>query len=439
MKRIVIFLCVFLCVLESYGQTRIKSMFYNALYYSNTQVSRDKTPHLRTILDEVAPDLLMLCEMENEAGSNYLFTNAVDPHNTDFEQVPWQNIQSNSSGGITQTVYYNGKKLVYESARVIPTNTRDINHYTFKINTENVNTNPIRLEVFVTHLKASQGSTNRQRRLSSVEDFVAALEDIPSSSFVIFAGDFNFYTSNEEGYIRLLSDQNPIEIIDPINRPATPFPNNSNITDPFDFYSSSSEYFWRNSSFADIHSQSTRTFTAGLIDQGGAGGGLDDRFDFIMMSKNFNSSSTLFYVPNSYKTIGNNGNCYNSYISNPSCNGTYSQNLRNSLLEFSDHLPIVMEIETPENTLSTNTYSTEILLPKGNVITTELEIQIPNQIQNEVHTVFVYDISGRKVIQKRVSVSNISTPLTLSTSSLSTGIYYLSTNLGNKPVKFVKN
>lgn len=435
-KRIALFLMLFLWVLQSFGQTRIKTMFYNLLNYSNNQVSRDKTPFLRTILDQVSPDLLLVCELENEVGSNYLFTNAIDPHNPDFEKAPFQEIQSSSSGGITQMVYYNGKKLVLETNRVIATNTRDINHYTFLINTENSVTNPIKLEVFVTHLKASRSANDRQRRLASVEDFIGALADIPSSSYVLFAGDFNFYTSNEEGYIRLISDQNPIQIVDPINRPCPNFPNDGIDYFDEDFYNNF--YFWNNSSFADIHTQSTRTSNTGLIDQSGATGGLDDRFDFIMMSQNFNTSSHLFYVSNTYQTIGNNSNCYNSSVNDSSCTGTFSQNLRNALLEFSDHLPVVMEIETPENTLSTTTYTSNILLPKGNVIENNLEIKIPNSHYHFIKKIIIYDINSRKVIERLTGNKTNDLLININTSKLSSGIYYISSNIGNRPIKFLK-
>lgn len=408
-------------------------MFYNLLNYSNDGISNAKTPNLKTVLDAVAPDLFMVCELVTESGSNYMFNNAIDTHNSDFEKATFA-INSSGSNALQQMVYYNGKKLILESQRVIGADTRDINHYTFKLNTENANTNPIRLEVFITHLKASRGFSNRQRRLNSIEDFVGALDEIPSSSYVLFAGDFNFYTSNEEGYIRLLSDQNPIEIIDPINRPCPPFPNDGINYFDENFYDNT--YFWNNSTFADVHTQSTRTFNSGLIDQSGAGGGMDDRFDFIMMSKNFTTSSNLYYVNNSYKAIGNNGNCYNSWVADSSCSGTYSLTLRNALLEFSDHLPVVMEIETPENTLSNTSVAAQLLLPKGNIANQNLTVSIPSRLAQGITELIVYDMKGRKVSQKKVE--SLQTNLTIDTRSLSAGIYYLSTNLGNKPIAFVK-
>jgi endonuclease/exonuclease/phosphatase family metal-dependent hydrolase len=434
MKRTLLFFGLLLLTVEGFGQTRIKAMMYNLLNYSNGTVSQAKTPFLRTVLDEVNPDLFMVCELINSAGSDYMFNNAIRPHNPDFEKATFEFNQSGGSN-LQQMVYYNSKKLVLESSEVIQANTRDINHYTFRLNTENAATEPIKLEVFVTHLKASTGSSNRQRRLASVEEFVSELNTIPSDSYVLFAGDFNFYTSNEEGYQRLIDNSNPIIMIDPIDRPSEPFPNDPGVSDPFTFYSSSSTYFWRNSSYADIHTQSTRTSNAGLIDDSGSTGGLDDRFDFIMMSENFNSSSELFYVDGSYESIGNNGNCYNDAINDVSCSGTYSQNLRNALLQFSDHLPVVMQIETPENTLSTESYSLSIQALKSNVVEQSLELNL--HVNHSFKELYIYSTTGQllKTIDLRNSTEQT---LTIDVQHLSQGIYYLTAKNLSRPLKFVK-
>ena len=428
-KRTFVFLFFYLFIFQSFGQTRIKTMMYNVLNYSSDEVSQSKTPYLITILDEVHPDLLMVCELVDETGSNYLFENAIIPHNSNFEKATFEENQSGGSD-LQQMVYYNTQKLILEESRVITADTRDINQYTFKINTENANTNPIILDVFVTHLKASSGYNNRQRRLNSIQSFIDFTDQIPSDRHVLFAGDFNFYTSNEEGYQYLIDDRNPIVFIDPINRPAPPFPNDG--IDYFDNYDST--YFWNNSSFADIHSQSTRTSNSGLIDDSGSTGGLDDRFDFIMMSENFNTSSDLFYVNNSYQTIGNNGNCYNSYINNSNCNGIFSQTLRDALIEFSDHLPIVMEIETPQNTLSTDSYSKSYFF-SSNITKNYLELSIPSNLDNS--HLYIYNSNGQLI--QTVPINNtIDHIITIDVKHLSNGIYYLSLPNLDTPLKFVK-
>jgi endonuclease/exonuclease/phosphatase family metal-dependent hydrolase len=404
-------------------------MFYNLLNYSNASVSQQKTTHLKTVLDDVQPDLFMVCELVNQQGSDYLFNNAVLTSNPDFSKASFQLSQSPASG-LQQMVYYNSKKLILESSKIITTAVRDINRYTFKINTIDVATNPIRVEVFVTHLKASTGSSNRQLRLSSVEDFVGELFNIPTNSYVLFAGDFNLYSSNEEAYLRMTDNSNPILMVDPINRPAQPFPNDG--VDYFDPSNYNINYFWRSSAFADIHTQSTRTSNAGLIDNSGATGGLDDRFDFIMMSENFNSSSELFYVPNSYVAYGNNGNCYNSYINNTNCSGTYSQPIRNALLEFSDHLPVVMEIETPRNTLSVPTVGVPVKLMGTNIVSDVLEMKVDASFN--VYKIAIFNQLGQLVKEQAVREETIRIDVT----HLSKGVYYIKTKGQIKPIKFLK-
>ena len=82
----------------------------------------------------------MVCEVVDEIGADYLFENAIIPFNEDFEKAPFEENQSGSNS-LQQMVYYNSKKLILEESRVITADTRDINQYTFKINTENAESN----------------------------------------------------------------------------------------------------------------------------------------------------------------------------------------------------------------------------------------------------------------------------------------------------------
>ena len=421
--KITILFFTLVCSINSIGQTRVKTMFYNLLNYSSDTQSQSRATDLKTILDDIQPDLFMVCELVNETASNYLFNNAILLSNNNFDKANFQYCQSPATG-LQQMVYFNKSKLILENSNIITTGIRDINHYTFKLNTENSNTSPIYIEVFVTHLKASSGETNRIKRLNSITNFTSELNNLSTNSYVIFAGDFNFYTSNEEGYQKILDTNNNIKIIDPINRPCPTFPNDG--TDYFDPTNYNSSYFWNNSSFKDIHTQATRT--TALSD--GAGGGMDDRFDFIMMSENFNTSSNLYYVNGSYKAVGNNGNCYNSYVSNTSCSGDFSQNLRNALYTFSDHLPVIMEIETPENTLSTEDYSFGSLT-NGNIISDFLELNITISAKE----IYIYNSIGQLI--KKSKIKEL-TNNKINVSELSSGLYYLKTEKNNKPLKFLK-
>lgn len=403
------------------AQTNIKTMFYNLLNYSGDIESQNRTTYLNTILEETQPDLFLVCELLDETGSNYLLENALKATNINFAKAPFIPSIGNPNA-LLQMAYYNKEKLTLEKAEAIPTTLRDINHYTFKLNTADAETNPIYIEVFVTHLKASRGQSNRLRRLSSVEDFVNQLNRIPSDRHVIFAGDFNFYTSNEEGFQAIIDNLNPIKIIDPINRLCPDFPN-----DGRDYFDADYDrtFFWNNESFADVHSQSTRT--SSLDD--GSGGGMDDRFDFIMFSENFTTSSSLYYVEGSYKTIGNNANCYNGAVIDENCTGTYSQELREALYFFSDHLPIVMEMEMPENTLSTNNFSENATL-LSTVVSNTLQLNL----KKPVTSINIINQLGQTVILKKdVTTSN----LNIDTSFLAKGLYYIKIDTF-KALKFIK-
>lgn len=421
-RHLIVFLVLF--VFCSFSQTRIKALFYNTLNYNSDVVSQEKTPYLKTILETVQPDLFMICELKNETASNYLFDNAIFPVNEKFKKATFRNVVSPAKD-LMQMVYYNAEKLFLEAEEVIPTGVRDINHYTFKINTESIETNPIRIEVFVTHLKASTGAENRQQRLESVENFVRELDRLPSDSAVLFAGDFNFYTSNEEGFLKIIDATNPIKLIDPINRLCPTFPENG--IDYFNENNFNNTYFWNNASFADVHSQSTRT---SQLKVDGAGGGMDDRFDFIMISENLTTNPNLYYINNSYKTIGNNGNCYNSYVSNTDCTGEFSQDLRNALYFFSDHLPIALEIETPQNTLSISKNENPVKFINSNLISDFLSLHL----SKENCSIVIYNQLGQKVFEIK---NTLKSDIKIATSAFPKGIYYVKT-VGFKPLKFVK-
>lgn len=418
------FFVLFVCFASFLNaQTNIKAMFYNTLNYSLDTQSQERTSYLKTILDDIQPDIFMICELKNELASNYLFENAVLPFNANFSKAEFKPSESPATS-LLQMIYYNSNKLELEYNEVIPTGIRDINHYTFIIKSENSTDEVTRIEVFVTHLKASRGFENMQKRLASVENFTRELDRLPEDSFVLFAGDFNFYTSNEPGFQKIIDENNSIQLIDPIDRLCPAFPENG--INYFNEDNYDSTYFWNNESFADVHSQSARN---GQVNGDGSGGGMDDRFDFIMMSKNFITSSTLFYKPDSYKTVGNNSNCYNSFVSNSTCTGEFTQELRNALYFFSDHLPITLELEFSPSALSTE--NNRILnFVDTNLVRNSIEINL----SKKVNQIFIYNQLGQKIIHfKNVN----SKTLKIDTESLAKGVYYIKVD-NYKIQKFIK-
>ena len=331
LKNILTF--VFLIVsLGVNAQGTIKTMFYNLLEFPSAQPN-NREQILMEILDEYEPDLFMICELESEFGADLILDTSLNDEGINFLRAPFEPSQSGDPDH-QQILFYRKGMFTLEASEVISTQVRDINHYTLKLSTADQQTDPVFIEVFVTHLKSSQGSSNQNLRLDMVNQFTNRLETLDPNSFVIFSGDFNFYTASEPGYQELLDPTNAIVMVDPIDRPGS----------------------WNNNiNFQDIHSQSTRISSGPF--GAGAGGGLDDRFDFITVSENMLSDPKLKYITDTYKSFGNNGNCFDNSINSTDCSGGFSQELRELLYNMSDHLPIVMDLETnKEIILSTDDF-----------------------------------------------------------------------------------
>jgi len=250
-------------------------------------------------------------------------------------------------------------------------------------------------------------------RFDAVERFTNEFEDLDPNSFVIFSGDLNLYSSTEPAYVELLNPENPITLTDPISTPGA-WSNNSN--------------------FQEVHTQSTRVSSGPF--GAGAGGGLDDRFDFMMISENMLSNPKLRYVADTYFAYGNNGNCFNGSINEPGCGGTFSVSLREDLYNMSDHLPVVMELETSEEIviLSSNENETS-----NNFVVTQTLVSeyVPYQSNTDASLHFeLYNIVGQKVTE--FSVKSRENGI-LDVSYVANGVYFLK-EISSKvaPIKILK-
>jgi endonuclease/exonuclease/phosphatase family metal-dependent hydrolase len=405
----------FLGSMSLWSQNTARVMFYNLLEFPEAPPSsRDLI--LKDIIDEVEPDIFMVAELQDLNGANIILDNALNDNINIYQSAPFVLNTSGSGGNIHQLLYYNTEKFSLELNDIIQTSLRDINRYQLKAKTSLSDTDPIIIEFFVAHFKASQGNSNEQIRFNMALDFTNYINaNLSADANVIFAGDFNFYSANESGFLQLFIGNTTIPMNDPVNQLG-------------DWHT--------NSDFSNVHSQSTRESNNSFNDFG-AGGGLDDRFDFMFVSGNLlDNTNNVSYINNSYQTLGNNSNCYNEDISDTSCGGFYNQNLRNLLWNMSDHLPLVMDLSFQQDFLSTADFSNNasITLPSGNLVSEELEIYIPEKILYQVNELRIYNSFGQQVENIRVKTSRVE----LSTGQLSNGMYFIKANNG-QILKFVKS
>lgn len=409
-----IFLWLSVC---AYSQETLNAMFYNVFKFPNS-LPPNRQLILRDILDDSKPDLFMICELATENAADLILNTSLQNQVDPYARAVFVPDLTDTADPLQTMVFYNTRKLTLVSQQTLPTVYRDINQYSFQINVDPQN--PIYLEVFVAHLKSSTGPANRQMRYDMAEVVTQRLQSLTQpNTYVLFAGDFNFYNATEIGYQKIVDPTNAIKLIDPMNAPGK----------------------WQeNSAFSYLHTQSTREFNTGFGGgaNSGAGGGMDDRFDFIMMSENFNTSSRFSYVNGTYQAYGNNGNCYDKSVNDVSCTGTFSQTLRNNLYNMSDHLPVTMQflINEPLETKSFNKNKALIWFESSNSTFGELVLGIDSNLWNSQYGHFyIYDTAGQLV--KLVAATN-ETQLVLDVHSLAPGVYFIKTNLTDEVLKFIK-
>jgi hypothetical protein len=346
-------LIAFLMGFGVFGQTdTITIVSYNLLNFpegrtdcsSNTLVP-NRADTLRKILRYVKPDIFVACEIQTRAGADSVLTRSLNVFGeTNYAAATYDIL--NTDDPLNNQLYYNTVKLTLHSQNVIQTSPRNIDHYVLYVNDPTLDQyfDTTFLEVYMCHLKAGSGSAEQATRAIQTDILMDYIATRPQDRNHFVCGDLNVYRSSETCYQNLITG--PFALKDPINMPGN---------------------WTSNSSFASIHTQSTRS-TQNL--DCGSTGGLDDRFDQILVSQNvMNGSDSLKYLPGSYKAIGNDGNHYNTSLLASPVNNQYPDSIVRALYYMSDHLPVALKtvVTYPtSNGLALFPTSSAVTCPGGN-------------------------------------------------------------------------
>lgn len=176
--------------------------------------------------------------------------------------------------------------------------------------------------IYNSHFKSLDTAADAARRNAEATVIRSDADTLPDGTNILYVGDFNVYRSSEPAYQTLLS-AGPGQAVDPIARPG-------------DWHA--------NSSFVDIFTQAPLA----TAPEGLTGGGLDDRFDFQIVSGEVMSPGGFTYMAGTYRAFGNNGSVPRNGSINDS-RSTALPGLANRvevldlLTTFSDHLPVVAD------------------------------------------------------------------------------------------------
>lgn len=321
MQKILFIFILFVSV--SYAQTDTMTLVsYNLLNFpegrddcGSNVVVENREDTLRKIMGYTRPDVFVACEIQNQSAVSLILNNSLD-----YAGAPtYAAANYTSDGSLNNMLFYNADKLTLKSQGEIDASPREIDHYLLYFNDPDLGVyfDTTFVHVYMSHLKAGNSSSNEQIRAGQTQALMDYIETQPLQHNHFFCGDFNVYSSSEDGYQILTSG--PFALEDPINSPGN----------------------WNNNgSFSEIHTQSTRT--SQNYDCGSKGGS-DDRFDQILVSSNVMSGAdSLRYLNNSYDAVGNDGNHFNTNLLQGN-NTQYPDSIVRALYYMSDHLPVLLK------------------------------------------------------------------------------------------------
>lgn len=333
LKKTLFFTIILLLFISVRAQDTLTVMQYNLLEYGNYNSgfadcyeTNNNTQHkdecIRTILNLVKPDILTVCEF----GATQALQNAFLNHNLNINGTDYwksDNIINYAGENIINHIFFDSRKIGLKSHVALRTAPRDTDVYELYLKTPSLAAgDTTKLVCIVAHPKAGQGyEASRRALMQTAMDYVSQHY---STENVLIMGDFNMYGASESGYRLLTQTYNNSDalFIDPL-------------------FSVGGVGEWNNNSqYARFHTQSTRYYSEECF----SSGGLDDRFDFILMSDEIAFGyNHLRYMQNSFWAIGNDGQHFNQDVDHNG-NASVSAEVAKALFDASDHLPVRMKL-----------------------------------------------------------------------------------------------
>lgn len=374
-----------LIFMSIFGQDTIQMMQYNLLNYGNyygdcttsTNNVNTKNGHLRTIINHVNPDVFTVNELSDNTTFHQMILDQV--LNTNGETKYRKAVSFNYAGSyIVNMLYYNRNKLALYKQDVVFSAIRDIDVFTLYYKAADLEEthDTIFFTCFVAHLKAGSSDSDASKRAGMVATAMSYIRthDLPEN--MMFMGDLNLYNSEEQAYTNLTYTYNGVRYFyDPIDR----------------------EGYWNNNaSFSDVHTQSTHSGYTDCF----SSGGLDDRFDLIMASEALlNGSDRMLMLTDTYRALGNDGQHYNSNITDPPTNTSAPGQVIDALFGMSDHLPVLVQLKVDAslgiNNRESSVNSIRFANPNDGMINFSLGLDENQNIQLEI-----FDLYGKSQYQK---------------------------------------
>jgi hypothetical protein len=408
------------------AQDTLTVLQYNLLNYgnntgycnSNNNNISNKDNYIKTIVHYINPDIFTVNEIsESPAIHQRLLDNSLNTGWTNYYKMA--DFKKIANSDIVSMLYYNSKKLRYYSTSIAQSYIRDIIIFKLYYYSNDLSQgDTVFINCIVAHLKAGSGTSNSNKRKIMAQNLMNYLSNHQDGMNYMLMGDFNVYTDQEPAFQLFVNNSNAnIRFNDPVNRMGD----------------------WNNNGrYADVHTQSTHASSNNCA----SSGGMDDRFDFILISNDIkNKNHSVSYLNNSYKAVGQDGNHFNKSINAAPVNSSVPSNVLNALYNNSDHLPVTLKLKI-DKTLGIDEYKNYDFysIKFNNPVSQFLNLKINSKTEGKVR-VKITELTGKITVNKTYNLKKGDNSISLAVGSLAKGLYLLSfTDDNNRTVtkKFIK-
>lgn len=290
---------------------------YNVLHYGRPQANRYalKNISLQPILATIKPSIICFNEVDTALKGALDTINTIMPYAMNHGPV-----HNTTNTDIIDGLFWKSGKFRLVRDTIICNYLRDIVAYDLYYDDPLLgNTHDtVKVKIITAHLKSSNAVADRVVRDTETRIVMRYLNRLTDTTNFVMLGDFNLYKSSEAAYQNLTATTNTLaRLNDPTGMPGN----------------------WdENAAFAAIHTQSPRTTQ--LSDQG-ASGGLDSRFDFLLVSDAMmNGTRGIRYIPGTYTAFGNDGQHYDKTLTDAPAHPSLPASIIQALYNCADHLPV---------------------------------------------------------------------------------------------------
>ncbi len=408
MKKLLLWLFIILGTLTAKAQDTLTFLQYNLLNYgnftsyctsANNNVSR-KNGYIGTIVHYVKPDIISVNEMTvARSYHDSLLDNGLNTDGVDYYAKASDTHSSNEYQYTMNVLYYNKNKLGEAGHTIAQTYIRDVDVYKLYYKSANLNQGDTTfIYCVVAHLKAGSKSSDEDKRAVMANSTMEYITTHNPDENYLMMGDFNVYTDTEPAFQAFINYKDAaIRFNDPVNQIGN----------------------WHNNlNYSHYHTQSTHTSGSCAV-----GGGMDDRFDFILLSNNVKSGNKkVKYISGSFHVVGQDGKHFNLAINDSPTNTSVPANVLNALYNNSDHLPVTLKVTVNQPVgipqLHSDIDRLNFTNPVDNVLNFKVDAAKTTSLNVEV-----FSLLGQKVMQQKFFVSKGDSQQTMDVSSLIKGLY----------------